>query len=197
MSAAIKISLPVGLAVLYGVGVVIWYELLRSQLVDLVRRRRGRAERAHRHESRVVAVDRSRWERPDVEESEGGAPRHDGTEASADDPPAHDPSADDSQRSHYLLARDAAKGERDAAIEAAKEATRQTIDRIEQRYGSGESAGGEATGRAALTEREAAVEAANAATRQAVERIERRYREIDWALEDEEAERIERMLHQR
>jgi hypothetical protein len=51
--------------------------------------------------------------------------------------------------------------------------------------------------KADLAERDAAIDAADAATRQAVDRIERRYREIDWALEDEEAERLEALSRRR
>lgn len=94
---------------------------------------------------------------------------------------------------HYYLARKAAAAERDAAIEAANEATKRAIERIEQRYGQTRSAQ-DGVSDAAKAERDAAVETANAAAKQAIERIGQRYREIDWALEDEEAERIRQML---
>jgi hypothetical protein len=179
MSAAIKLSLPVGLAVLYAVGALIWYELLRSQLMDLLawrQRRHGRERRRRRRgasgEAGAAAVaGRVQLER----ELERG------------------PAAPDA-RMHYLLARKAAVAERDAAVEAASEATRRAIERIEQRYGRAGSAEAYRMGGAAKGERDAAVEAANAAAKQAIERIERRYREIDWALEDEEEERIGQML---
>jgi hypothetical protein len=179
MSAVIKLSLPVGLVILYGVGVVIWYELLRAQIVDLLARRRR-----HRRKARVAAADGGGLGRAEGEENERGAPEWRTGEESSPDP----------ARRHYYLARKAAAAERDAAVKAASEATKQAIDRIEQRYWQIEAVGDDDARNAAKAEREAAVEAANAATKLAVERIERRYREIDWALEDEEAERIKEML---
>jgi len=152
MSAVVKFSLSLGLLILYGLGAVIWYELLRSELMDLVARRRRR--------------------------------RHN-TQAELD--PA---------RRHYHLAREAAKAERDAAVQAATEATRQAVDRIEQRDQRVDAVD-DPVSSAAHAERDAAIGAANAATRQAVDRIERRYREIDWALEDEEAERLEALPRRR
>lgn len=172
MSAVIKLSLPVGLLALYVVGALIWYELLRSQLVDLFawrRRRRGR-QRRRRRRGRSGEADGAGLELESV-----------------------DGAAGDDARMHYYLARKAAAAERDAAIEAANAATRQVIERIEQRCGQTRSAQ-DGVSDAAKAERDAAVEAANAAAKQAIERIGQRYREIDWALEDEEAERIRQML---
>ena len=157
MSAVIKLSLPIGLLAVYLVGALIWYELLRAELVYLLGRRRcGRG--------------------------------HPGQEAA-------DGVAGDEARMHYYLGRKAAAAERDAAVEAAKEATRQAVERIERRYGrAGSATDGHTAGKAAKAERDAAVAAAKEASKQAIERIERRYREIDWALEDEEDERIRAML---
>jgi hypothetical protein len=181
MSAAIKFSLPVGLAILYGLGFVIWYELLRSEAVHLFMRRRRRRRRG---KAQVAAADGIGPEQAEAAESERWAPEWRVGEQSSPDP----------ARRHYHLARKAAVAERDAAVEAAAEATKQAIDRIERRYQQMDAVDSGRAREAAKAERDAAVEAAHAATKQAVERIERRYREIDWALEDEEAERIKEML---
>jgi hypothetical protein len=203
MSAVIKLSLPLGLLALYVVGALIWYELLRSQMVDLLawrRRRRGRQRRRRRRgrsgeagaapvaggvqpeqavERGPPALERVQLERAESDGDGGGRGRE-----------AVDGAGEDEARMHYHLARKAAAAERDAAVEAASEATRRAIERIEQRDGRAGSAEDGRVGRESKAERDAAVEAANAAAKQAIERIERRYREIDWALEDEEAERL-------
>lgn len=170
MIATIKLSLPVGLLVVYVLGALIWYELLRAELVDLLGRRRRTRERRGRRGGGSC---------------EAGAPV-DGVAAGG--------AAEDEARTHYLLEREAASAERDAAVEAAQEATRKAIERIERRYGRVGSAVDDRERTTAKAERDAAVEAARQAAKQAVARIERRYREIDWALEDEEDERIRAML---
>jgi hypothetical protein len=181
MSAVVKLSLPVGLAILYGLGFVIWYELLRAEAVHLFARRRRRRRRG---KTQVAAVDGSGPGQAEAAENERVAPEWRVGEQSSPDP----------ARRHYYLARKAAAAERDAAVAAAAEATKQAIDRIEQLYGQMHAVEGDRAYKAAKAERDAAVEAANGATKQAIERIERRYREIDWALEDEEAERIKQIL---
>jgi hypothetical protein len=205
MSAAIKLSLPVGLLVLYVVGALIWYELLRSQLMDLLawrRRRRGRKRRRRRRggsgEARAAAVPGGVQLAQAVERGPLALERVQGERAERDGgepgPEAVDGTGEDEARMHYHLARKAAAAERDAAVEAASETTRRAIERIEQRYGRAGSAEDGHVGEDSRVERDAAVAAANAAAKQAIERIDRRYREIDWALEDEEAERIRQML---
>jgi hypothetical protein len=205
MSAVIKISLPLGLLVVYVVGALIWYELLRAELVHLLGRRRGgrgrrrgrRAERAG--EAGAVAVE-GEAERAQAAELAPPALVAELVERAMNDdggrrPEAMDGAAGDEARMHYYLARKAAAAERDAAVQAAKDATRRAVERIERRYGrAGSATDGRAAGKAAKAERDAAVEAAKEASKQAIERIERRYREIDWALEDEEDERIREML---
>ncbi len=203
MSAVIKLSLPVGLLALYVVGALIWYELLRSQLVDLLawrRRRRGRQRRRRRRggsgEAGAAAVqvgDAQLAQAVEAEQVEPGRVEHTGSDGGGSELESVDGAAGDDARMHYYLARKAAAAERDAAIEAANAATRQVIERIEQRYGQTRPAQ-DGVSDAAKAERDAAVEAANAAAKQAIERIGQRYREIDWALEDEEAERIRQML---
>jgi hypothetical protein len=192
MSAVIKLSLPVGLLVLYVVGVLIWYELLRSQLVDLLawrrRRRKRRPRRGGGSGAGADATGRANWVEPASVVGRGKvAPV--ASDGDVWELVAVDGAAGDDSRMHYHLARKAAAAERDAAVEAANDATRRAVERIEQRHGQGSARQGRA-GRAAKAERDAAVEAASAAAKQAIERIERRYREIDWALEDEEAERL-------
>jgi hypothetical protein len=207
MSAVIKLSLPVGLLVVYVVGALIWYELLRAELVHLLGRRRGgRGRRRRRHAERAgeagaVAVAGAaehvqagelapRALEPAPAEVVDHAENDDGGTGQA----TVDGAAGDEARLHYYLARKAAAAERDAAVEAAQEATRRAVERIERRYGqAGSATDGRAAG-AARTERDAAVEAAKEASKQAIERIQRRYREIDWALEDEEDERIREKL---
>ena len=183
MSAVIKLSLPVGLAILYGLGFVIWYELLRAEFVHLFARRRRRRRR-RRGKAQVVAADGIGPGQAEAAESDRVAPEWRVGEESSPDP----------ARRHYYLARKAASAERDAAVAAAAEATKQATDRIGRRYEQMHAVDGGRARAAAKAERDAALEAAKVATKQAVERIERRYREIDWALEDEEAERIKEIL---
>jgi hypothetical protein len=203
ISAEIKLSLPLGLVVLYVVGALIWYELLRSQLLDFLewrrrrRRRRGRRRGGRGGNVRAVAARGGVERAYDVEPAEEVGPvqlPHAESNGGASQLGAVDGAADDDERMHYHLARKAAAAERDAAVQAASEATRRAIERIEQRFGQAGSAQSGRVGKAAKAERDAAVKAANVAAKQAIERIERRYREIDWALEDEEEERIRQML---
>ncbi|HTD08884.1 MAG TPA: hypothetical protein VK680_08335 [Solirubrobacteraceae bacterium] len=208
MSAVIKISLPLGLLVVYVVGALIWYELLRAELVHLLGRQRGGRGRRHRRraeragEAGAVAVA-DEAERAQAAELAPPALEPAPAElveraVNVDGDPgqeAADGAAGDEARMHYYLARKAAAAERDAAVGAAKEVTRRAVERIERRYGqAGSATDGHAAGKAAKAERDAAVEAAKEASKQAIERIERRYREIDWALEDEEDERIREKL---
>lgn len=208
MSAVIKISLPLGLLVVYVVGALIWYELLRAELVHLLGRRRGgRGRRRRRRGDRAgeAGAVAGEGEAEQVQVAELAPPALEPVlaelverEVNVDVGPgqeAVDGAAGDEARMHYYLARKAAAAERDAAVQAAKDATRRAVERIERRYGrAGSATDGRAAGKAAKAERDAAVEAAKEASKQAIERIERRYREIDWALEDEEDERIREML---
>ena len=179
ISAVITVSFSLGLAILYGLVAIVWYELLRSAVLSLVARRR-------RHKARVAASREQRRAEAELAESGHGAPEQVAAEEAAADP----------ARRHYHLARKAAEAERDAAVQAANEATEQAIERIERRYRAIDLAlvHDHPARRAAEAERDVAVKAANEATEQAIERIERRYREIDWALEDEETERIQEVL---
>jgi hypothetical protein len=134
MSAGVILRLSVGLAVLYGVVLILWYELIRSAVVD-GRRRRRRAKRvwaptAH-HRAPVAAVPvatngRAAPEQADQREPELGAS------------PGEEEL--DRARRHYLHARQAARSERDEAIEAASGAADEAIKRIERRYSEIEGA---------------------------------------------------------
>jgi hypothetical protein len=120
------VRVSAGLVVLYGLVIVVWYELLRSQVVDRLRRRR---------------VDRARAARPREPVGEDMAPGQNGQDMPTGQN-GHAPAnltrpAElelDRARRHFYLARQAAQAERDAAIEAATDAAQQAIGRIERRY---------------------------------------------------------------
>ncbi len=131
-SAAVNIQLPLALAIVYGLAIVIWYELIRFALLSGVRRRRSRG--SGRAESEQSSTPHA-------------APTDSGPDAAAQE--AHGGSEVDPARRYYHLARTTARAERDAAVDAA-----------------------------------------NKAGIQAIERIERLHREIEWALDHEETERI-------
>jgi hypothetical protein len=117
ISAVIVLRLSVGLAILYGVVVVIWYELLRAAIMSRVRRRRG-------EQAQMAAFHDESWEEAERAESQREAAEQEAAEASEPDP----------ARRLYYLARKAASAERDLAIETAGEATKQAVERIERRY---------------------------------------------------------------
>jgi biopolymer transport protein ExbB/TolQ len=113
MSIAFILRLSVGLAILYGAVIVVWYELIRS----VVARRRGeRGPTAKSH-----AVNREHAQQGD-REPESAAHR-----AAAE-------SEHERARGHYQLAREEARAERDSAIAAAKHAADEAVERIERRY---------------------------------------------------------------
>ena len=107
------IKLSVGLAVLYGLVIIVWYELLRS----LVMRRRARNTSSSAPQSQTSPA-------PEAGEREG---IEDGHRADLE-------SELERARRHYHLARREARIERDEAIAAAHEAAEQAIERIEGRY---------------------------------------------------------------
>ena len=116
-SPGVILRLSTGLAVLYGLVVIVWYELLRSMVLHRLRRRRG-------NEGRATT--------PHQEMREGARSLQNGRAAAAQTAPEE--SELDRARRHYYLARQAAKAERDAAIEAASGAAEEAIQRIERRY---------------------------------------------------------------
>jgi len=117
-AAGVVLKLSLGLAILYGLVVVVWYELLRSTVLHRLRRRR-------RDEHRAAASE----EAP----RDGVLSAENGHAVGAEHANPEDFDLDRARR-RYHLARKAAKAERDAAIEAASEAAGQAIERIERRY---------------------------------------------------------------
>jgi hypothetical protein len=116
-AADVAVRLPLALAVIYGVAIVIWYELLRLAVMNQVaKRRRGHAardefERWRNHEAELV---KSRHEAAQQEAAEDSEP--------------------DPARRYYYIARRTARVERDAAVEAASKAVEEAIQRIERRH---------------------------------------------------------------
>ena len=118
ISAVLILRLSLGLAILYGLVVIVWYELLRSAVLNQVARRRSDKARAatfHRERSGQAELDERKRKREAAEQE------------------AAEESEPDPARRHYYLARKAAKAERDVAVEAASEAAKQAIERIERR----------------------------------------------------------------
>ena len=102
---------------LYGLVIVVWYELLRSQVVERLRRRRA---------------GRGRAVTPREPRGEDRRPGENGHVAAT--PTRPDELELDRARRYFQLARQAAQAERDAAIEAANEAAQEAIGRIERRF---------------------------------------------------------------
>ena len=109
------LKMPLGLAVIYGLAAVVWYELLRSAVLSRVARRRGNRARTPTPE---------RGEGAELSESEREEAEREAAEASEPD----------FARRLYYLARKAAKAERDLAIQTANEATERAVERINGRY---------------------------------------------------------------
>ena len=116
ISAVLILRLSLGLAILYGLVVIVWYELLRSAVLNQVARRRS-------NKARAATFHRNRLEEAELAEREREAAEQKAAEESEPDP----------ARRHYYLARKSAKAERDVAVEAASEAAKQAIERIERR----------------------------------------------------------------
>jgi hypothetical protein len=111
--ATLTIKLSLGLAVLYGFVIVVWYELLRS----LIQRRRA-------HTTSTPAPHPHKSPQADRGDREGAG---DGGRQAME-------SELERARRHYHLAREEARSERDAAIASAHQAAEQAIERIEGRY---------------------------------------------------------------
>jgi hypothetical protein len=114
---AFILKMPLGLAVIYGLAVVIWYELLRLAVLSQVARRRT-------NRARISASHWGSWEEAELAEREREVAKHEAAEASEPDP----------ARRLYYLARKAAKAERDLAIQMANEAAERAVGGIERRY---------------------------------------------------------------
>jgi hypothetical protein len=120
------VRLSAGLLVLYGLVIVVWYELIRSLVVDRLRRRRrddGVGARA------VMQHEPMHEDAPAAENGRVGANGH-----APVDPAGLDGQELARARRYFYRARQAAQAERDAAIEAANEAAQEAIGRIERRY---------------------------------------------------------------
>ncbi len=112
--AAVTIRLSLGLAILYGLVIVVWYELLRKLLS-------GR--RASEHDAHPPYPDTPPAEHRDAV---GAGGDHAHTAAME--------SELERARRHYRRAREEARPARDAAIAAAGQAADHAIERIEGRY---------------------------------------------------------------
>jgi len=112
---ALILEMPLGLAVIYGVAAVLWYELLRSAVLGRVARRKRKGEQ-------LRSVNSSEDAEPG--ESQRETAEQEAAEASEPDP----------ARRLYFLARETATAERELAIQAASEVAEIAIKRIEDRY---------------------------------------------------------------
>jgi CRP-like cAMP-binding protein len=110
---AFALNMPLGLAVIYGLAAVLWYELLRSTILGRIARWRG-------NRPGVTAVDAER--------------EREAADREAAEREAREASEPDLGRRLYYLARKAAQAERDLAIQTANEATKRAVQRIERRY---------------------------------------------------------------
>jgi hypothetical protein len=114
---AFILKMPFGLAVIYVLAVVIWYELLRLAILSQVARRRA-------NRARIPLSQWDSWEQAELAEREREVAEQEAAEASEPDP----------ARRLYYLARKAAKAERDLATQMANEAAERAVAGIEHRY---------------------------------------------------------------
>ena len=116
------LRLSIGLTVLYGLVIIVWYELLRSTVMYRLRRRRD-------NEVQATMPAEETWE------GAGSGENGSGENGRARAQPAVSEVLElERTRRHYQLARHAAEAERDAAIEAASTAAEAAIERIERRH---------------------------------------------------------------
>lgn len=115
-NGAVLIELPLGLAIIYALAIIIWYELLRSAVLNQVTKRRsGKTQRE--------ALEQPR--RDKAEQGQRGREAAQQADAKESEP--------DPAQTHYHPAREA-RAERDAALAAANKAAMQAIERIERRH---------------------------------------------------------------
>lgn len=115
--AEVAVQLPLALAVIYGLAILVWYELFRRALVTRVAKRRsGRAE----------TDEFEQWRRREGELAQGRREAYEQEAAEESEP--------DLARRYYYIARRTARAERDAAVAAASKAAEQAIERIERRH---------------------------------------------------------------
>lgn len=107
--------MPLGLAVIYGLAVIVWYELLRLAVLSRVARRRS---------GKAAVTTSESWDEAELAETAREAAEREAAEASEPD----------FERRLYYLARKAAKAERELAIQTANEAAGRAVERIEGRY---------------------------------------------------------------
>lgn len=113
----VAVRLPVALAVIYGLAIIIWYELIRLAVMKRVAKRRsGKVERDEFEQWRSQETER--------EQSRREAAENEAAEESEPDP----------ARRYYYIARRTARAERDAAVDIATKAVAQAIERIERRH---------------------------------------------------------------
>jgi acetaldehyde dehydrogenase (acetylating) len=117
IAADVAVQLPPALAVIYGLAIVVWYELLRRLVTARGAKRRG---------TRAEMDEFEQWRRRGAELAQG---RREGKEQEA-----AEESEPDLARRYYYIARRTARAERDAAVAAASEAVEQAIERIERRH---------------------------------------------------------------
>jgi hypothetical protein len=110
---ALVLSVPLGLAVIYGLAAVLWYELLRTAVLSRIGRRRDR-----------LAAAPTRRQRKESERAAHAAAEREVAEASDPDP---------ARRLSYL-ARKSAAAERDLAVQTVNAASEAAVARIEARY---------------------------------------------------------------
>jgi hypothetical protein len=123
-SPGLILRLSIGLAVLYGLVIIVWYELLRSTVMA---RRRG-------DEAQAVMPAEDTWEGARSGENGSGENGSGENGRARAQPPVSEELELERARRHYHFARHAAKAERDAAIEAASAAAEAAIERIERRH---------------------------------------------------------------
>jgi biopolymer transport protein ExbB/TolQ len=114
---AVVIRLPTVLVVIYGLAIVIWYELLRLAVTSRIAKRRS--SRAERDE-----FEQWRQQEAELAEQSRRAAEQEAAEEAEPDP----------ARRYYYIARRTARAERDAAVETANKAVEQAIERIERRH---------------------------------------------------------------
>jgi hypothetical protein len=115
--ADIVVRLPLALAVIYVLAIITWYELLRFAAMRRAAKRRSVREEREEFEE---------WRQQEAELAQG---RREAAEQEAAEESEPDPA-----RRHYYTARRTAWAERDAAVERARKAVEEAIERIDRRH---------------------------------------------------------------
>jgi hypothetical protein len=123
LAADLVVRLPVALAVIYVLAIIIWYELIRLVVMKgVAKRRSGKTERTEFEEWRQQEAELAQARREAAEQE------------------AAEESEPEPARRYYYIARRTARAERDAAVELARKAVEEAIERIERRHGEIEAA---------------------------------------------------------